>query len=61
MNQDGLFSTKPFTIVFIGNYLPRQCGIATFTADLLGAVVAEAPEMDILQGLKDYFNSSLPA
>ena len=47
MNQDGLFSTKPFTIAFIGNYVPRQCGIATFTADLLGAVAAEAPEMDI--------------
>ena len=31
----------------IGNYVPRQCGIATFTADLLGAVAAEAPEMDI--------------
>ncbi|UCG69981.1 MAG: glycosyltransferase family 4 protein [Thermoplasmata archaeon] len=29
------------SIVFIGNYLPRRCGIATFTTDLLGAVSAE--------------------
>ncbi len=28
-------------IAFIGNYLPRQCGIATFTTDLCGAVAAE--------------------
>ncbi len=25
-------------IAFIGNYLPRQCGIATFTTDLCEAV-----------------------
>jgi glycosyltransferase involved in cell wall biosynthesis len=28
------------TIAFLGNYLPRKCGIATFTSDLLGAVAA---------------------
>src|SRR6202162_1079173 len=28
---------------FIGNYLPRKRGIATFTSDLLGAVAAEHP------------------
>ncbi len=28
-------------IAFIGNYLPRQCGIATFTTDLLQAVAGE--------------------
>src|SRR5436305_69980 len=31
-------------IAFLGDYLPRKCGIATFTADLLGAVAAEYPE-----------------
>jgi len=31
-------------IAFIGNYLPRQCGIATFTTDLCQAVAAEYPE-----------------
>lgn len=28
-------------IAFIGNYLPRQCGIATFTTDLCEAVATE--------------------
>jgi len=28
-------------IAFVGDHLPRQCGIATFTSDLL-AVVANA-------------------
>ncbi len=28
-------------VAFIGNYLPRQCGIATFTTDLCEAVAAE--------------------
>jgi glycosyltransferase involved in cell wall biosynthesis len=28
-------------IVVIGNYLPRQCGIATFTTDLCDAITAE--------------------
>jgi glycosyltransferase involved in cell wall biosynthesis len=31
-------------IAFIGNYLPRQCGIATFTTDVSEAVAAEYPE-----------------
>ncbi|MGO4879657.1 MAG: glycosyltransferase family 4 protein [Bryobacteraceae bacterium] len=31
------------TVAFLGNYLPRKCGIATFTSDLLGAVAARHP------------------
>ena len=31
----------PSRIAVIGNYLPRQCGIATFTTDLCGAISAE--------------------
>ena len=31
----------PSRIAIIGNYLPRQCGIATFTTDLCDAVSAE--------------------
>src|SRR5437870_5454439 len=31
-------------IAFLGDYLPRKCGIATFTTDLLGAVAAAYPE-----------------
>jgi glycosyltransferase involved in cell wall biosynthesis len=30
-------------IGFIGNYLPRQCGIATFTTDLCEAIAAQYP------------------
>jgi glycosyltransferase involved in cell wall biosynthesis len=32
------------TIAFLGDYLPRKCGIATFTSDLLGAVAAHQPQ-----------------
>src|SRR5512143_1631842 len=28
-------------VAFVGNYLPRQCGIATFTTDLCEAIAAE--------------------
>jgi glycosyltransferase involved in cell wall biosynthesis len=31
----------PTRIAFIGNYLPRQCGIATFTTDLCAALATE--------------------
>jgi glycosyltransferase involved in cell wall biosynthesis len=31
-------------IAFLGDYLPRKCGIATFTSDVLSAVAAEHPE-----------------
>jgi glycosyltransferase involved in cell wall biosynthesis len=30
-------------VAFLGNHLPRQCGIATFTSDLCQAVAAEFP------------------
>ena len=31
-------------IAFLGDHLPRQCGIATFTSDICEAVAAEFPE-----------------
>ena len=31
-------------IAFLGDYLPRKCGIATFTSDLLSAVATEYPQ-----------------
>jgi glycosyltransferase involved in cell wall biosynthesis len=31
----------PTRIAFVGNYLPRQCGIATFTTDLCNALATE--------------------
>src|SRR5437763_10893166 len=38
---------SPTRVAIIGNYLPRQCGIATFTTDLCDALVAEpaAPKL----------------
>ncbi|MGA2787738.1 MAG: glycosyltransferase family 4 protein [Verrucomicrobiota bacterium] len=35
-------------IAFLGDYLPRKCGIATFTTDLRCAVAAEFPAMQCL-------------
>jgi len=34
-------ASRPSRIAVIGNYLPRQCGIATFTTDLCTAISAE--------------------
>ena len=30
----------------LGNHLPRQCGIATFTTDLADAITSGFPELD---------------
>jgi glycosyltransferase involved in cell wall biosynthesis len=34
-------ASQPSRIAVIGNYLPRQCGISTFTTDLCNAISAE--------------------
>src|SRR4030081_4016452 len=34
-------ASLPSRIAVIGNYLPRQCGIARFTTDLCAAISAE--------------------
>lgn len=36
--KHNVINSTPNEIVFIGNYLPRQCGIATFTNDLGKAI-----------------------
>jgi len=33
-------------VAFLGDYVPRKCGIATFTADLLTAVASDQPETE---------------
>jgi glycosyltransferase involved in cell wall biosynthesis len=40
MNHNSTDSTL-HRIAFIGNYMPRQCGIATFTTDLCEAIAAQ--------------------
>ena len=34
------------SVAVIGNYLPRRCGIATFTTDLVEALSTEAPDIN---------------
>jgi glycosyltransferase involved in cell wall biosynthesis len=43
MFEAGTYHSYPHKIALIGNYLPRQCGIATFTSDLLTALTEENP------------------
>ncbi len=37
-------TSKVHKIAFVGDHLPRKCGIATFTSDLLAAVAAAHPQ-----------------
>jgi glycosyltransferase involved in cell wall biosynthesis len=37
-------------IAFVGDHLPRQCGIATFTADICEAIATEFPECQCIVG-----------
>lgn len=45
MNRNVTFSELR-NVALIGNHLPRQCGIATFTTDLLDSLRSEAPGMN---------------
>src|SRR5882762_11838099 len=40
--------SKVRKIAFVGDYLPRKCGIATFTSDLLAAVATAHPQSQCL-------------
>src|SRR5689334_17073683 len=40
--------TLPGRVAIIGNYLPRKCGIATFTTDLCDAMHAEYSATELL-------------
>jgi glycosyltransferase involved in cell wall biosynthesis len=40
------FSPVPSKIAFVANYIPRKCGLATFTHDISRAVAKQYPEAD---------------
>ncbi len=40
----------PGRIAFVGGYVPRRCGIATFTHDICEAVAAELPTAECIAG-----------
>jgi glycosyltransferase involved in cell wall biosynthesis len=42
------FSSTARKLAFVGNHLPRQCGIATFTTDLSRFVAQAAPDVESL-------------
>ncbi len=42
--------SKPSRIACVGNYVPRQCGIATFTHDLCESIAQEFPETHCMVG-----------
>ncbi|HWO39086.1 MAG TPA: glycosyltransferase, partial [Candidatus Acidoferrum sp.] len=44
----GLLAVLPSRVAILGNYLPRQCGIATFTTDLCDALSAEFGGTELL-------------
>jgi glycosyltransferase involved in cell wall biosynthesis len=46
LDKDNFVKIQPKirTIAFLGNYLPRKCGIATFTSDVLSAVAGRHPQ-----------------
>ena len=41
-------TSKVHKIAFVGDHLPRKCGIATFTSDLLAAVQSAHPQSQCL-------------
>src|ERR687888_1428789 len=41
-------TSKVRKIAFLGDHLPRKCGIATFTSDLLAAAAAAYPQSQCL-------------
>lgn len=45
--DDPLLTTH---LAFVGDYIPRRCGIATFTADICEAIAAEFPKTKCIVG-----------
>ena len=45
-----MMTTNINRVAFLGDYMPRQCGIATFTTHVCEAVATEFPQCDCLVG-----------
>ena len=45
--SSGLDDRAVRSVVLVGDYPPRRCGIATFTADVREALIAARPEVDV--------------
>ena len=45
-DESGSPAKTPRRIAMLGNHLPHQCGIATFTTDLSDAIAAEVSDAD---------------
>ncbi|MCY7349502.1 MAG: glycosyltransferase family 4 protein [Cytophagaceae bacterium] len=46
LEPDFLEKFSPNRVAFVGNYLPRHCGIATFTYDVFTSFAKEFPQVD---------------
>jgi hypothetical protein len=48
--NSGYLMTTINRVAFLGDYMPRQCGIATFTTDICEAVAAAYPHCECIVG-----------
>jgi len=44
--NDGTIAGTIRRVAILGNHLPRQCGIATFTTDLSDSIAAQFSKLD---------------
>ena len=60
--QLALRPQRPVKMAVIGNHLPRQCGIATFTTDLCDAIAAEygAAQLSVVAVNDEHSSYSYP-
>lgn len=47
-NEEDTMGSRIRRIAVIGNYLPRKCGIATFTTDIAEALAKALPDTDVI-------------
>ena len=50
LRRAAMNAAKISRVAFLGDYLPRQCGIATFTTDICESMAAEYPDCECIVG-----------